>query len=240
VQKSEVPLAALPPRSEGRYYLPITYENQCKACHPLAASETSPDGKLQAVSVPHRLQPEMLDRWLGDYFTAQAARGLVGFMENKISRPLPGKKPVQQLEPTLQKLVETNLEAARRELYQLPLKKNCGLCHQVDQPLSKKGVWQVAPTAVPQVWLQHARFDHQAHRAVDCRECHQAAYASTQHGDVVIAGVQNCVQCHSATGGARFNCTECHNYHHGEAPLAGRGAAARGVDRLRTIRELLE
>ena len=31
------------------------------------------------------------------------------------------------------------------------------------------------------------------------------------------------------TGGARFDCTECHTYHDGDHPGAGRGADARGL-----------
>ena len=30
--------------------------------------------------------------------------------------------------------------------------------------------------SVPELWLPHAKFDHTAHKAVDCRGCHEGAY----------------------------------------------------------------
>ena len=95
------------------------------------------------------------------------------------------------------------------------------------------------PTQVPQVWFQHATFDHRAHRALDCRQCHPEAYPdapqpSRESKDVLIPQRDVCIECHSppsgsgtaATGGARFDCVECHRYHNGSSPLAGSGAKA--------------
>jgi hypothetical protein len=104
---------------------------------------------------------------------------------------------------------------------------------------------QVQATNVPPIWYRHAKFDHSAHRAVSCKQCHAAAYpddpqASMINADVLVPGIANCLQCHAPPskegGGARFDCTECHRYHHADLPeslLQGKGAAIRGVlDRL--------
>ena len=78
-----------------------------------------------------------------------------------------------------------------------------------------------------------------AHRAADCRECHEGAYAdkaqTTVEGldkEILVPGIANCVQCHAPAGtkdnkrvgGVRFECSECHKYHNGDAPLQGPGA----------------
>jgi hypothetical protein len=38
---------------------------------------------------------------------------------------------------------------------------------------------------VPDLWLEHARFDHAAHRALECLACHQAARGSTTNRDLL-------------------------------------------------------
>ena len=94
---------------------------------------------------------------------------------------------------------------------------------------------KIEPSQVPSVWYKHAKFNHASHRAMDCRSCHEQAYASTTHTDVLLPQIDNCKQCHGPArkeggkqvAGVRHDCTECHSYHHGAAPLQGLGAAAR-------------
>jgi hypothetical protein len=103
---------------------------------------------------------------------------------------------------------------------------------------------ELAPAAIPSRWLAHARFDHSAHRHVACRECHAAAYRFEQpapivrlsppSGDarflpardadeVMIADRDTCLRCHTprrqGQGGARHDCTGCHDYHGGSLRL---------------------
>jgi hypothetical protein len=145
-------------------------------------------------------------------------------------------------------------------------KQTCGECHVFNTPsgsvspdLLRGGSapsFQVVPPALPQVWFAHARFDHSAHRAIHCRECHPAAYPdaarsfdgkpikpSTQAADVLVPGIASCRACHAppgrSGGGAAFNCTECHRYHEGDRPLQGKGAAGRDALERRSIQEFL-
>lgn len=261
-ERAELGPTAFTVRGSGGYYLPITFENQCKACHPLRIGEMTEKGDLTPLEIPHRKQPHELDPWLLDHFTAEAARGMTGFWEMKATRPLPGKKIHDLLPKNLKDLVEENMRRARRDLFEVPMQKNCSLCHTIEQvkrpegdPLEALGAKYISVIAeVPQFWFKHARFDHMAHRAVDCRECHAGSYpmnpdgtvnptASKKSSDVLIPDIDNCVRCHSpattktiegvsqAVGGVRFDCVMCHRYHNGENPMAGRGAAGRGVER---------
>lgn len=272
-QQREIGPAALAARSPGKAFLPITYENQCKACHPLQVEDGMPGGAVKALTVPHRKQPAELDRWLEDYFTAQAVRGMVGFEKMKAPRPLPGEKSVKEtLEPGLKKLVDVHLERSARSLYKEPLKKNCRLCHTVDETKEVKKTkdgeeivwhWSIPPSNIPEIWMKYARFDHMAHRAVDCRACHENAYptladgavnpkASAHHKDVLVPNIENCATCHAPAstkrvdgerqkvGGVRFDCVLCHTYHNGAQPLSGRGAKARGARHPRSIPEVLK
>jgi hypothetical protein len=123
----------------------------------------------------------------------------------------------------------------------------CQKCHPALDPA--KGVNQtIAPAEIPAVWFKHARFDHTAHRAVDCRECHEQATKSTASADVLLPGIATCVKCHApvsgvgqaATGGARHDCITCHTYHGGDQPLHGRGSRARQPAAMNTIEEWIK
>jgi predicted CXXCH cytochrome family protein len=144
---------------------------------------------------------------------------------------------------------------------------NCVECHYYG-PLDRQGFpTKVEPTRVPQVWFTHAAFDHTAHRGVSCRDCHAKAYAFEPDGktpvkeaswsatDYLNPGIDNCVQCHAPTkkgggllgmgspatrsGGASFDCTECHRYHNRDNLLQGIGASAEDASTIRSISQFL-
>ena len=105
---------------------------------------------------------------------------------------------------------------------------------------------KVVPTAVPDVWLVHARFSHALHRQIDCRACHASGYAlleddktvnpiASEHtADILLPGIETCRRCHAPAatkngtrrGGVRYRCV-IDRYHNGDHPLQGRGASGR-------------
>jgi hypothetical protein len=112
---------------------------------------------------------------------------------------------------------------------------------------------RIKKTNVPNVWFLSAAFDHSAHRAVSCRDCHERAYrdstqASHESKDVLIPSIKVCLECHGPSrrgdsgtrlGGAGSDCTECHRYHNGDAALLGLDSASRGAETRATIRQFL-
>jgi hypothetical protein len=164
--------AKSPRRTAGEYMIPITYEKHCRACHPLTIDESMlreaiPKGG-QRIDVPHGLSPEQLGKFLKREFAAQFLKASPDLLKHHVPQhPLPGRP-----------LVEESLEARQYidnavrgiEKY---VQGRCAECHEVAGPVTKT---PIAPTRVPSVWLKHARFDHAAHRAVSCQECHQAEY----------------------------------------------------------------
>lgn len=222
------------PRGSGAYFRPITYENHCQACHPLGVAEVAANDKLAEVSVPHRLQPKEVMGILRDHFTSRAAQGQTGLLDKKASIPLPGKLPTTLLEPKTPELIDRNVASAEKQLFLGGMKRNCVLCHEFE---FKKGERTIVPADVPHVWFQHARFDHRAHRATSCKECHPGAQSSITNADVLVPDRDNCVKCHASRtivagkvqGGVRFDCAECHRYHNGDNPWQGLGATSRGA-----------
>src|SRR5262249_916153 len=180
--------ALLPPRAGGRYFQPIVYENQCKACHPINDFDPS-DPKREA---PHRVQVagpyrqgrlrplasdesplETLDSFLGCYFSERVAAGKFQTDSAKwqpLDRLDPRDAEVKKLRDQVQELVQT----ARRELLSA---KSCGKCHVVEGD-------RIVPPAIPTIWFEHANFNHVSHRAVDCKTCHARSYPDFQLGPV--------------------------------------------------------
>ncbi len=244
----EFPFGITGNRSGGSYMQPILYENQCQACHPLTLDhKVAGDKKSDEFAVPHRLQPKEIHDLLENFFTARFARGQAGFLEKKVVRPLPGKLP-GLLDRTIGTEITKEVRLAENSLYQAKL--GCANCHYFDgknavEPIKMGEVpdLYVTPTNVPSVWYKHAKFNHTAHRAVNCKDCHANAETSTSASAVMIPNMDNCVKCHAPkaghVGGARHNCTECHQYHHGEQSLQGVGAARRNPGKLHKIDDFL-
>jgi hypothetical protein len=281
---SGIPISsALPARTRGAYMLPITYENQCRACHPLTVERVEEgDAFSGLLTIRHRLQPDQIREFLEAHYTSQYLLG-----RNPASdRDLPGGReaseyitlgrarfpvqatalvgivsqfplqalPVAYLRPVDGSVAE-RVAGAERELYLS--KKSCGECHSYQprpeaisfrQPVQLR----IEPPHVPDVWLPHAEFNHTAHRLLDCRVCHEAADASEKSGDILLPGIGTCLQCHGPpqrknpelTGGARFDCVECHRYHHRDEKaflFQGVGAKARRIEgkKILDIRQFL-
>jgi hypothetical protein len=219
-------------RSSGAYLLPIKYENQCRACHPLDFDPALPKLKME-----HRHQPAEVHKSLWNTYAGQYISPNPALSGRRIPlRPLPGRPETPERQEARQE-IERQVRAAERNLFG---PKKCGECHVYDWgPASPV---QVKATKVPEVWLPSALFDHSSHRAVRCLECHERAFpqsksASRHSTDVLLPSIKDCVKCHSPShldgdgistvGGASFDCTECHRYHNADAPLQGRGAARR-------------
>jgi ribosomal protein L40E len=225
-QLSGLPNSSLPARSAGAYMLPIIYENQCQACHTI---DLEPGNT--ATALVHRQTPEQLHRTLEQTYTAKVLLDAPHLLEQyEPPQPLPNQFPPEGKQ--LRELVEEKVAAAERRLDTAV----CGKCHY-PAPSDIAGLHAVEPVKIRSVWFVRAKFDHHAHRAVDCRACHSRAYPddpqhSAQASDVLIPKIEVCMKCHAPRdettaehhGGARFDCVECHRYHNGAAPLAGLGA----------------
>jgi mono/diheme cytochrome c family protein len=222
----------------GAYMQPVVFENQCSACHRLTINpgqDFKSDMKVAGDVVAHRLQPAQLatevrrywgDRYLHDH-PAQLARNL----------PLPSH-PRELENRDAREWIRDNATGSLNHLRTV-----CSECHELGGVAAEKlsldgeapGILPppVLPVQVPHPWLEHAKFDHSAHRSVNCRDCHAGAYpsdAGVQAGPStsapMIPGRETCVRCHGPRdessapprGGARFDCVECHRFHNRDEP----------------------
>ncbi|MGI9454934.1 MAG: cytochrome c3 family protein [Aeoliella sp.] len=203
-------------------FLPVKYEQHCRACHPLTveprATELLPHG-LSSVGTAERITRAFRSEW----FDASSEKTLY-----ELKRPVPGRSKLLDSEVTSPIAeVEQRITAAKQHLRQ-----QCQQCH-----LMKGEGLEVEPTNVPAVWLPKSSFDHFSHRAVGCRECHPAAYKEQselslsnrkfESQEVMIPPKENCAQCHapqtSDVGGVRYDCILCHRYHQDGVSLIDQG-----------------
>jgi hypothetical protein len=72
--------------------------------------------------------------------------------------------------------------------------------------------------AGPRRWYPSAVFDHEAHRAMQCADCHLGVNQSrTGSDDLHLPVLESCVTCHhpggSSSASAGNSCITCHLYH---------------------------
>lgn len=258
------------PRSSGAYFAPISYETHCRACHPLTVGVPEPGRdpiELPHRMQPSQLRlvlertfaaealdadPSLRDRPVGELGAEQAGvsdREALELLRDLLSDEATRRPGARARPSTLGEELGERLRDAEGTLYLG--KQTCTECHSYE---GSSGLdpsrWTVLATNVPEIWFPHANFSHAAHRAIDCDQCHGGAIASSTSDDVLIPSISNCQSCHTPpeiargtllSGGARFDCVECHRYHNGDRPLQGLGALARQVDEQerRTVEEFL-
>ena len=168
------------PRGGGSYMLPIRYEAQCRACHPLDFDPKMPP-------VPHgkhtcgASQDLVRDAYAGQYMEQHPKLAA----SRPLSSPLPGREEEPEIRQA-REWIEKNVATAERVLFS---DKRCGECHDIAQPTPSAEHDVVVKGKIPALWFPKAAFDHSAHRAVGCRDCHARAYPDDPKASVVSADV---------------------------------------------------
>jgi hypothetical protein len=194
----------------GPGYKPVKFEHHCQGCHAQTVSGLqSPAGvTTKLFTVPHGRPAAELDRFVRAELLRQIEdqKGLL----RAVPLPLPDRldSPRVPVPSDLGKEADALAKMAAGLL-------TCQKCHMTEGG-------RIRPTGTPAAWLPRARFDHTAHRAVRCAECH----ATWAEGPVIrgggpeplnVPGIDNCRRCHApatpTSGGVRDGCVDCHRYH---------------------------
>lgn len=234
--------------ASGAYMLPIDYERHCGMCHDqdLVVSIPKEQGVVSG-RVAHGLKATEVTRLVW---------GLTVATDDQLSqinsalRP-PRAIPGQNEDSLATARADTVLASRVNQVLGKLQEQQCGKCHQYPAAGGNGGeseataagdqkpagestkarasvaLSEILPTSIPSVWYKVARFDHAAHRAVNCAECH-APEAFTWPADKsgkppldeptpIIPDIDNCRRCHGAKGEqaarASGDCVECHDYH---------------------------
>ena len=210
------------PLRYGGYMRPIRFESDCRACHPLDFAPRMP-------AVGHGVQPVEVKAELTRLFASQF---LDENREFPRSKKMPGPDDTETRKA--RESVRQKVLLAERVLYG---EKRCGECHVYEKNDGggeirgfpdnfEREDFKIAASNIPNVWFLHAAFDHSAHSALGCGDCHPQAFpddrnASKVSADVLIPQSSLCLKCHGpqvrstkiVSGGANNSCTECHKYH---------------------------
>ncbi len=217
---------------------------------------------IETVPVRHGLQPVEFDDFLASVFLGDGGRGKKPF---DLPAPRTSGATDEPLIDAARDALENDIRLTRQILFLG--EQTCTKCHNLLEPMTDKGRktidladmdaviaalaandFLVEPPNITDLWFPKARFDHAAHRAVDCQQCHVGVRESEFTSDALLPGIQTCVQCHAPLryvagkphGGVRHACTNCHAYHHADKPLAGPGAKAFGAQLPKSTADFLE
>ena len=183
---------------------PVRFATACSGCHLLTFDKRFDEG------LPHD-EPEVVRAFLlrkfQEYIAAHPGEVRVIRDPRRDLTGEPLQPDVRVLTPA-QWVVERT--AAAEELL---WRKTCKQCHALSFQQGAS-LPSIAPAAVRERWLPHAKFDHDAHRGFSCAGCHAKALRSTETSDILVPGIANCKTCHApGPEHAESRCFECHTYH---------------------------
>jgi len=205
-QMSMASARGLPPSNHfADAMMPIRFSTHCSGCHTLQF-----DRRFGDVPVPHD-RPEVVHAFVTAQFREYITNHPAAIRETEPpNRQLPEEMRTRPIARNSDEWVRFRVQDAEWLLWT----KTCKQCHT----LTTTGVSlpEVAKSNITERWLPHAEFDHRAHRAMSCVDCHSKATESHDTADVLLPSIKTCQQCHresAARNTAESRCFECHQYH---------------------------
>lgn len=205
-------------KEEGKHFAPIKMETTCRGCHSLTFDDDFPDAQL-----PHGdVQAAIL--MLQDHFIRQYADPTLRHSDDPVTRKRPTvMQAKRQCQGSAFECGEKLSLLAATDIF---TRTGCVTCHKVttraDLPLSQR--WSVQPVRLQTDWYPFEDFNHKVHMtrskqdhggAQVCASCH-AAKTSDASTDILIPGIESCVQCHGpvqSTKRVASTCATCHAFH---------------------------
>ncbi len=185
---------------------PVKFATNCAGCHTLQF-----DTRFEPEQVPHD-KPEIVHAFLVRRFQEYIGRNPAAVhMPEPPARQVPGRIRPVRMAGNASEWVQFRVEDAEWLLWS----KTCKQCHVLKS--TADSLPEIAPSGIRTRWLDHATFDHKAHRMMTCTACHTQALESHDTADVLLPGIQTCRECHrdeaSSKEVAEGRCFECHQYH---------------------------
>ncbi len=207
--------------SEDReHFEPVTMEGACQSCHALSFDDDFPGRQL-----PHGDVEAALLALEEHYIRKHADPELSGDGGQR------GRRRPGQAESTtrcLGTVLDCGRQSAAREAVSQFSRSGCVTCHEVSEEQSRPFLerWQVRPVKLADDWYPFSQFNHSVHLtrsrdqlgdAIACASCH-AAQASDSSQDVLIPGIETCLDCHrddpvQRTRTVALSCQGCHDFH---------------------------
>jgi len=210
-------------RAAGQYFQPIKFEQHCARCHPTEVPPTvrSDFNITNTLKLPHGKAGAELQTILKEQFAADLLARHAPVHPTLVTETMRAASLLS---------LEADRDAATKQATDWLARIGCAKCH--DGAKTDDNGLVIAKTAIPTIWMKDAKFDHTAHRAMDCRGCHPGPYekitgtsrpTEREAPNFLSDSLQSCQSCHSPQGQVRHACTDCHGFHNGDHGLQGRG-----------------
>lgn len=196
--------------------VPITFEANCRSCHPLGFDERLPDRQ-----VPHGGTDIVYNFVYAEYAKLFLNTEKENTRQDFVRRFKPGRE-VESEAPSIdftKQFVEQESRKAEQELF---TRTACFLCHEV-RPATDTGPgksnFRVLRPNLPQRWMPETIFSHGTHQELSCDSCHHGVRTSAETSDVLLPRIADCRSCHKQQdqpGKVVSNCSMCHSYHQPE------------------------
>jgi hypothetical protein len=178
----------------GGGYKRVVFEQRCQGCHAQTVSFLQSPGGVttKPFQVEHGRPLAETDRLIRSEILRQIED------QKGILRQVPVPPPDRLDSPRIAVPSDLGKEADALTKMATGL-LTCRKCHTIADG-------QVKPTGTPTLWLPAAKFDHLAHRAIRCADCHETwedvriwRNAGPEEG-LNVPGIDNCLQCHAPAG----------------------------------------
>jgi hypothetical protein len=185
---------------------PVKFAADCAGCHTLQF-----DTRFGPEQVPHD-KPEIVHAFLVKRFQEYIRGNPAAVrMPEPPARQVPGRIRPVSMAGNASEWVRFRVDDAEWLLWS----KTCKQCHVLKSIADS--LPEILPSGIRTRWLEHATFDHKAHRMMACTACHAQALDSHDTADVLLPGIQTCRECHRDEARskevAEGRCFECHQYH---------------------------
>jgi predicted CXXCH cytochrome family protein len=200
--------------SDGEHFLPVQMESHCRSCHDLQFDPADPTREL-----PHGQPTEVIFALEGHYLRkfgdpTAAAQGAP-------RRRLPDDP---REAACTGRPFDCAMRATIEEVANQFSRRGCVTCHVVEDNRSDDIYqrFQVHPVRLQTDYYPAAGFPHDQHLTQGdavgpdaCSTCH-GARTSTSSVELLIPGIDNCLECHGdrpVRDRVALNCVSCHSYH---------------------------
>jgi len=205
--------------ADKEHFEAVTMEGACQDCHALSFDDDFPRKQL-----PHGDVEAVLVA-LEEHYIRKHADPQLRAEDGGRGRRRPGI--AESAERCEGSALECGRQQALEEAINQFSRSGCVTCHEVSSDSLRPFInrWNVSEVKLTDDWYPYARFDHEVHlvrsqnqldNKAACDSCH-AAQTSDSSEDILIPGIENCLQCHGQNKQQEtrvtLNCRGCHDFH---------------------------
>ncbi len=199
--------------ASGALFLPVQMEQHCGMCHSL---EFERDPVTNYARTLRHGEPEDVIASMADFYNSSAAL-LFDQPKERSGRRRPGEAAQVRQEIRISDALAGASGRTKDRIRDIFTEGGaCYDCHTIIAPTDPDSVeFDISPVSVEESFMPKSVFHHESHEGMECLDCHEAE-TSANAEDVLMPGIDNCLECHRGEDTVNFipsTCLMCHEYH---------------------------